>query len=537
MIAKSETRISKSEGNPMSEFHRRRADIPLGLGASDFLRFSDFGFRICALASFFAFSISSNAATNLPPGVTTAPYDPKAFRPDPNYTNEAYNADAQLKIYGDKRAVPTTRPMIELGRELYRQGPFQPAPDFLGKKNLVFAQLLVSGDWRSAFAMNDVGDNTFSALNTRLNLDVDLKLTATERIHAFFRPLDNNNKFTGITFDDGDAEEKLRLDGNPEALFFEGDLGSISSGLFGKDSRFDLPFTFGLIPLIFQNGVWLEDAFTGFAFSIPARNSRLFDWSNFDVTFFAGFDKVTSPAFVRSNGNLDDSGASVYGVTTFIEANQGYWEAGYAYLDDDHSNDNDGDTSYHNLTLAFTRRYFDKISNSMRVIGNVGQDSDVANAQSANGVIFLLENSLVTSLPSTLVPYCNLFVGLDHPQSVARDEGAGGILKNTGILFETDGLTGYPTLDATGNETFGGALGLEYLFSLNQQIVVEAATVQIMGSENRASRSAEGNQYGIGARYQLPLNHSWILRADAMYGWFDSAKDVAGARIELRYKF
>jgi hypothetical protein len=476
-------------------------------------------------------------STNIAPGVTPVPYDPKVFRPDPNYADEAYNADAQLKIYGDKRAVPTTRPLIELGRELYRQGPFQPAPDFLGEKNLVFAQLLVSGDWRTAFAINDVGDNTFSALNTRLNLDVDLKLTATERIHAFFRPLDNSGKFTGITFDDGDADEKLRFDGNPDALFFEGDLGAISSGFSGKDSCFDLPFTFGLIPLIFQNGVWMEDAFTGFAFSIPARNSRLFDWSNFDVTFFAGFDKVTSPAFVRSNGKFDDSGASVYGVTTFIEANQGYWEAGYAYLNDDHGADNDGDTSYHNLALAFTRRYFDKVSNSMRVIGNLGQDNEVPTAQSANGVIFLLENSLITGLPSTLVPYCNLFVGLDHPQSVARDAGAGGILKNTGILFETDGLTGYPTLDATGNETYGGALGVQYLFNLDQQIVVEAATVQIMGREDRLSRSAPGDQYGVGARYQLPLNHSWILRADAMYGWFDTAKDVAGARIELRYKF
>jgi hypothetical protein len=110
-------------------------------------------------------------------------------------------------------------------------------------------------------------------------------------------------------------------------------------------------------------------------------------------------------------------------------------------------------------------------------------------------------------------------------------------LKNTGILFETDGLTGDPTLDATGNDTYGAALGVEYLFNLNQQIVLEASTVQVIGGKSAAGRTAPGDQYGVGVRYQLPLSHSWILRADAMYGWREAAKDVAGVRLELRYKF
>ena len=301
----------------------------------------------------------------------------------------------------------------------------------------------------------------------------------------------------------------------------------------GHESKFDLPFTVGLIPLFFQNGVWLEDTFVGGAFTIPARNSRLFNFSNFDVTFFAGFNKVTSPAFVTGKKKtLEDSHGRVFGVAFFIDAMQSYWKGGYAYLN---GGENLSGADYHNLTLAFTRRYFDRVSNSVRVIANVGQDGLPGISHTANGVVLLVENSLVTSLPSTLVPYCNLFLGVDRPQSVARDAGAGGILKNTGILFETDGLTGYPTLDATANNTYGGVLDLEYLFNLDQQIVFEAATVQVMDSA--ANRGAQGAQYGVGVRYQLPLNHSWILRADAMYGWRNAAQDVAGVRVELRYKF
>ncbi|MBI3881736.1 MAG: hypothetical protein HY301_16930 [Verrucomicrobia bacterium] len=462
-----------------------------------------------------------------------APYDAKVFRPDPAYPDSAYSAEAQLQIYGDKRAVPTTRPLIELGRELYREGPFQQAPTLLGKKNLVFANLLVSGDWRTAVAYNDTGAREFSTAATRVNLDVDLKFTATERIHAFFRPLDKGGNFTGYEFGAAHNHGKFHFDGNPDALFFEGDLGAIGVGVTGRESRCDLPFTFGLIPLIFQNGIWLEDAFVGAAFTIPARNSRVLDWANFDLTFFAGIDRVTSPAFV-SGGKVDDSHARVFGAAAFVEAMQGYWEFGYAYLAGEK---NLGNASYHNLTASFTRRYFNRVSNSLRVVGNAGQSGQPGMGKTANGVLFLVENSLVTSRPSTVVPYANFFVGVDKPQSVARDAGAGGILKNTGILFETDGLTGFPTLDATGHDAWGAALGLEFLPGLKQQIVLEAAMVRIMGGERAFGRPAKGDQYGLGIRYQLPLTQSWILRADAMIGWRDADQDLAGARIEMRYKF
>ena len=58
-----------------------------------------------------------------------------------------------------------------------------------------------------------------------------------------------------------------------------------------------------------------------------------------------------------------------------------------------------------------------------------------------------------------MIPYFNLWSGFDDPQSVARAGGAGGVLRNTGILFESDNLTGYPTLDATGNDTLARRWG------------------------------------------------------------------------------
>src|SRR6185295_7769772 len=146
--------------------------------------------------------------------------------------------------------------------------------------------------------------------------------------------------------------------------------------------------------------------------------------------------------------------------------------------------------------------------------------------------LVLVENSFITSKPSTLVPYFNLFAGFDSPQSLARAADSGGVLRNTGITFESDGVTNYPTLDATGRKSYGGALGVEYLFNLDRQVVFEGSAVERMGAHNTA-----GNQYAIGARYQQPITNAWIVRLDAMRGWRQGERDIFGARVEIRRKF
>jgi hypothetical protein len=148
--------------------------------------------------------------------------------------------------------------------------------------------------------------------------------------------------------------------------------------------------------------------------------------------------------------------------------------------------------------------------------------------------MLIVENSLITSKPSTFIPYFNAWAGFDRPQPLADNTG---LLKNIGINFETDGLTGFPKLDDTGHDTFGGAIGINYLFNLDRQLVVEAATVQVMGSANETGRAAISDQYALGIRYQHPISPAWIVRTDAMYGFLKDADDVSGARVEIRRKF
>ncbi len=460
------------------------------------------------------------------PKARRVPIELEAFAPSVHaYSEEMLDPFSAELIYRGKFAVPVQRPLIEWGRPLYTGGIYPPGKNWFGPTNLVMPHFMVYGDFRTGVGINRNAQGDANVWANRLNLDMDLKLTATERIHAFMGPLDRGGDFTRVDFSNG-TEFVDRTDMRLDTLFFEGDAGAIVGGLNGVDSPFDLPFTFGFIPLIYQNGIWANDNVIGAAFAIPTRHSRLLNWSNYDATFFWASDQVTTDAFAG-----DNNAAEFFGTAWFIDAYDGYIEANYAFVNDDVG----GDRSYHNLSFAFTRRYFSRVSNSIRYITNLDQQLP-DEQKTASGHLVLLENSLITSYPNTLVPYLNLFYGQGRPQSLARAGGTGGVLNNVGINFETDGLTGYPTLDVTGHNAYGAALGVNLLGSnFSHQLVLEAAALGVSGSEQ--FRNAPGDQFAFGARYQRPLSNAWLFRTDHMYGWLRNSEDIRGSRVELRWKF
>jgi len=435
-----------------------------------------------------------------------------------------HDTDTEQTVYDDKHPVPTQRPLIEWGRKFYGSGITPPSETWLGKTNLVQQQLYLYGDYRTAIATGRDDAARLDNWASRLNLDLDYRITATERFHAFFGPLNRATQFNRLERVDGDWEYQTFYNLNPVTAYFEGDAGALLGGAAGTPSPFELPITAGLVPLVFQNGIWMEDAVSGFAFAIPARHSRLLNWANFDATFFAVFDQINSPAF-----GADNHAGQAFGSALFIDAYDGYIETGYAYL-----NDREGlGRDYHNMTASYTRRYFDRISNSVRIITNMGQDLPKAD-RTADGTLLLIENSLVSHEPLTFVPYFNLFAGWGRPQSVARAGIAGGVLRNTGINFEIDGLNGYPTLDATGADTAGGSIGIDLIGDdLDRQLLLEASYLTAHGDRAFVS----GDQFALGTRYQVAISHRSIIRFDTMYGWEQGDNNIYGTRLEYRWKF
>jgi hypothetical protein len=453
------------------------------------------------------------------------PFQPTDFAPNP-FVPQPLDACKEIATYYGKLPVDVQRPWVEWWRPFYTGGMYEPGVPVFSDVNLLTPSFLVYGDYRTGVGLHRDNGNDVRSWAHRLNLDMDLRLTGTERFHMFAGPLDHNGRFTRLDFSNNDVDFEEELDFQPETAFFEGDLGAITGSYLGVDAPFDLPFTFGLVPLLYQNGIWMEDAIVGFALGAPWRHSKALNISNFEATFFAGFNQVTSPAFQN-----DNNAGRVYGTAWFLEAYGGYIEADYAYLEDI----DDLGRSYHNAAIAYTRRYFGRISNSVRLIGNAGQ-SGPAIDRSADGGLLIVESSLISSQPSNVVPYWNCFVGSGRPQSVARAANAGGILRNIGINFETDGLTGYPTLNATGSNSYGGAVGVNMLSAdFRRQWIVEFASLDTYG--NPALSAAAGPEYALGTRYQQAINNRCLWRADLMNGWFDNAPDIYGTRLEFRWKF
>jgi hypothetical protein len=468
------------------------------------------------------------------------------FGPDRPPTGEFSLAD-QLETY-KKWPIETQQPFYLWGREMYASGPLRDYPNFMGDMNPSQPHLMVYGDARTAAGFSAVDDVDQARIATRLNVDVDLKLTATERIHAFIRPFDKGGKVMSadvlIDEDDDDDDDELFengnqdfvFDGNLDTLFFEGDLGPMLQGFTGQRNDLDLPFAFGLMPLLFQNGVWLEDAFVGAAATIQAKNSGALQIANMDLTFFVGVDDVSNAGVARAlqqGGKVpSEGGTKLVGMAGFVEVAEGYAEFGAGALINDDVNADGDDADHLNFTAAWSKRYFHCISNSVRVIANVGQD--IEDDETADGLLLLCENSFGTRKPYTLVPYLNMFAGFGTPQSLARAADAGGVLKNTGINFEADALTAFPALDATAEDSIGAALGVEILPDLftakhRQQIVLEIAA-------QTSSADQIEDQFAAGIRYQFVINNSWIFRSDAMAGVLDDV-DIAGFRIEVRKKW
>ena len=68
-----------------------------------------------------------------------------------------------------------------------------------------------------------------------------------------------------------------------------------------------------------------------------------------------------------------------------------------------------------------------------------------------------------------------------------------------------------------------------------QNAPFEAATVQV--SRDISTRIEKFPEYGVGFRYQIPLTHALIFRADGIYDMRVSERNEYGYRTELRLKF
>ena len=245
--------------------------------------------------------------------------------------------------------------------------------NFLGEGNLqqgfelptgaVWAPALwVFGTLRSSLQSIDtgIGDNDrISDWANRFDFFANLQLTATEKIVLGIRPLDKNRagQFSGYRFEgeaNGDDEGWLDFtNANIRTLFAEGDFGSLFPALDPQGTSWlDYGFTVGRQPLIFQDGILLND--TQDSIGIVRNNVRLPGVSNLRVSGLWSWDSVNRGATGINNGEERESDLNQFGLFTSFDTEFKTTNLDLVYtLDsDDSSAVDDGDSLHAGISIA-----------------------------------------------------------------------------------------------------------------------------------------------------------------------------------------
>lgn len=410
--------------------------------------------------------------------------------------------------------------LLELGDPFLGAGPFGPEVE-LPTGAVWRPSLWVFGTHRMAAQTIDDGATRVSEWAHRLDLFANLKLSASERLLIGLRPLDRENRFTGLSFEpDGGFQDELNA--VVRTLFFEGDLGEIVPALDREDTgMLDVGFSVGRQAVLFQDGILINSGGLGNpdAVSLVRNNLQLPGTSNVRLSAFYAWGNV-----YRDNNRLDRD-AQLFGLFTETDFPVTTIDLDLVYLE---AGEDTGDAWFAGLRGVQRIGPF-----NTTLTFNASLPTTRETPQTSRGT--LVFNEISWTPPHTRdFLYLNTFWGIGEFSSAIRGPETGGPLGRTGILFAAVGLGQYGA--ALGNQAdnaAGGSLGYQAFFNRTRQQLV----VELGGRKNTNNQVDNGEAYAAGFRYQHAIGRHVVAQVDA-FGAVQEGRDPSyGARLEWLTKF
>lgn len=345
------------------------------------------------------------------------------------------------------------------------------------------------GDYQ-IFEVGKVRDSAQTGLlrlQHTLTFEPDAQFTDTFRIHARWRPLNN------------------------EAFFFDNTQGHTDrvERAFFEAKTMGLDVAGGRVPLEFHNLYMAQDDVLG---GLVAKNNlHLFDLPNIRVLAFGTASGRLHELEGRAGRQL-----GLYGVDAVIDTTHYITEATFGYLHDEDKRNQEERHAGISIIRIQPRQ-----STSLRAFGNWNQ----ANQQA--GGLFIMEHSYV--FPAQVLDrptwYTNVFYGTRDYRSMAA-----GSLKNLGFIFNQLNLA--PQLANTGTDAFGFASGILLGFSRDFTVTPEIAAVWDQSAKNN-------DQLAGGIRTQTRLLDTSFLRVDlvALHQSIDGNRSQYAASALVVYKY
>lgn len=408
--------------------------------------------------------------------------------------------------------------LLRLPSDWQEPRPFTKFADFLGADPVVPGKLRDLGCYSLdprfvAFGSCELFGQAFEMADQRndliglnLQLDLDLRLTGTERLHVQFRPLGERNS-GGSFYQFSNPEGYVsNATGEPDRYWFEGELHHFLG--FEQDPFAQGYFNFmvGKFPFILHNSLLINDEIVGAV--VSQNNIQLGSLSNLNIQCFVGANDVDTFPFTETR---------LYGVHGTADFKHDFFEATYAYVDADLGR------STHFVGLSRTR-FYGPVTIAARGLAKLGDEAGTGNSHLA--VLETNRHRVFECDPLGFhhaVFFCNAFWARRGWNSIA-----GTNFNRLRTAFEVDPLVRLTTAAAVQN-TVGVTFGAQLFRHHDDESLIPEFAWESRGGES---------VFGVGIRHFKKTGPQTFLEILGITNWSDDPQfDRDGIAVSHTYLY
>jgi len=369
--------------------------------------------------------------------------------------------------------------------------------------------------YRTALQSFDNGLRHDTEWANRLDLFLNLQLTGTEKILLNLRPLDKNRpaEFTRYSFDAPQDDEGWRSEFNPdlEALFFEGDLGSLFPKLDPEGmTPLDFGYTIGRQAITFQEGILINDTID--MFGLVRNNLYLPGVTSLRISGMAAWNRI--------NRGLSDSDSYMFALFNAADLPKTTANLDLIYIEDEGK---DRDAFYVGVSAIQRIGLF---NTAFRINNSIALEDESPGV--GDGTLVSAEVSW-TLFNSDDIVYFNPYISLGNFTQAGREPIVGGPLAALGILFASPNLGNYGAeLSPFTDDVAGFALGYQAFWDNHRRnLALELAT-------RKDTDGSGADSLGLGFQLQQALGRHYQVQFEGFYSFIENRRDATGVRLELQ---
>ncbi len=341
------------------------------------------------------------------------------------------------------------------------------------------------------------GNRRQNGVGHQLLVDLDLRITGTERAHVQFRPFGRKNSggsFYQFNSPSGYDDNSTLI---PDRYWVEGEIRSIFNGLINDSfTPLDYHFIVGKFPFALHNNILMSDDVHGIVIN---KNTLLIPpFSNMNVQFFYLFDDVDTAL---------GSTADVLGTHLTADYQHSLLEATFAYVNP--SGQLNDETYY--AAGAWTE-FIGQLSVTGRVLSKTGESRVFDDA-----LLYVLESNYHTPLPEFFKESTRFDHAVIYSTAFHATEGwvpiSGGNFDRLRSTFEVDPLISI-SRGRVNDDTTGIALGCQLFANNDDESLIPEIAYEEPGNDS---------MYGISLKYLYKLGPRTFLDCRTIQTWSNNS--------------